>query len=298
MKSMLLLVNTHTSKSDLRAKMVDIIDIFVRGGYEVTVQTSQQSLDVTAIIREKGSRFDVVTVCGGDGTVNEAVNGLMSLDSPPALGYIPTGTTNDFAISLGIPTDVADAAASLVNGREMLLDIGYFNQSRHFGYVAAFGAFSDIPYSTPQNQKNRLGRAAYVLEGVKSLPRIRPVRARFAHKGVEYDEEVILGLVSNSSIVAGFQIMDLSDASLQDGLLEVTLVRNPKTFSDSGELVTTMLTGGIDSAQNAILSLQVGSISFDFDSAIPWTLDGEYGGSAQHVEISIVKKALRIIVNK
>jgi len=297
MKKLLLLVNPHSGKTDIRADLLDVIDIFVKAGYEVTALTSQQPLDFARIIRKQGSEYDLIVACGGDGTLNEAVNGMMALEDRPPLGYIPSGTTNDFAHSHNIPMNPIEAAHYIVEGTKAPIDIGIFNASKHFSYVAAFGAFSAVSYKTPQQAKNVLGKAAYVLEGMRSLSDIKPIPTRFVYDGVRYEEDVILGIVSNSSSVAGIRL-HLSDESMRDGLLEVTLFRNPKTLTDGGEIAATVLTGDLNLAQKAVFTFKTDKIAFDFAKPVAWTLDGEYGDTVSKASIAIAPMAISVIASQ
>ncbi|MDR2520038.1 MAG: YegS/Rv2252/BmrU family lipid kinase [Eubacteriaceae bacterium] len=297
MKKLLLIINPRAGKSEIRAKLLDVIDIFFKGGYEVTVLTTQQPLDAARFAKERAPSFDIIVACGGDGTLSELVNGVMSVENRPLLGYIPSGTTNDFAQSLSLPTSPVEAAVGIMEGVPMPLDVGVFNQCKYFAYVAAFGAFSDISYSTPQNTKNFLGRGAYILEGMKSIPSIRPVKTICSYNGQCIEEDVIIGIVSNSSSVAGIHLMNMPDGSLSDGLLEVTIVRQPKTVAESGEIVTTVLTGDLEAAQKAILTFKANAITFEFARETAWTLDGEYGGAVARAEIGIQPKAISVVAN-
>ncbi|MBQ6811181.1 MAG: diacylglycerol kinase family lipid kinase, partial [Firmicutes bacterium] len=228
-KKMLFLFNIKAGTSGIRAKAADIIDIFTRGGYDVLAHPSQSATDMEDIVKARGNEFDVVVTCGGDGSLNDTINGLMALDNPPPLGYIPTGTMNDFASSHRLSNNMLIAASDIVHGVVTYTDVGCFN-GRYFSYVAAFGAFTDVSYGTPQSTKNVLGKSAYILEAIKRIPLLSSNHLRIKCDDLELENDYIYGMASNSLTVAGIPLDRKGELELDDGRFNIVLIR--KGISD------------------------------------------------------------------
>lgn len=270
-----------------------------QAGYEVTVWTSQYSGHITQLILEKASGYDLVVCSGGDGTLNETVSGLMQLpkDARPPLGYIPTGSTNDVAFGLQLPTGMLPAAKIAVSGREFPLDIGQFGE-RYFTYVAAFGAFTEVTYLTPQSEKNLLGHPAYILEGAKRLSSIRPMHVRITCGQDIFEGEYLFGMVSNAKSVGGMRGLAGKDVGLNDGIFEVTLIRKPMNpIIDYPSIVNGLLLRKTENDSNFHV-FKGSDLTFEFDEPISWTLDGEFGGDVRRVAIKNQMHAIRVIVPK
>ena len=293
MRKLLFVVNPHAGKAAIRGQLVKILDVFVRAGWLPTVYISQRSGELPAMVAREAHRYDAVVCSGGDGTLNETLNGLMELEHRPILGYIPAGTTNDFAASLGIPKGMVKAAESAVEGIPVSVDVGRFG-GRYFAYVAAFGAFTDVTYATPQTYKNSLGRLAYLLEGARRLPAIKAYPLKLEYDGGETEGEFLVGLISNSSYVAGLQVSRWLDTSMSDGLMEVTLVRKPAVVHDLGRVASNLLMGELD--PEMIVTVKTRRLRITSPEPIPWTLDGEYGGTCDAVDIENLPRALTIRV--
>ena len=292
-RKLLFVVNAHAGKEAIRSQMVRVLDIFVKSGWVPTVYISQHAGELPALVRKWAADYDLVVCSGGDGTLNETLNGIMPLESRPRLGYIPAGTTNDFATSLGIPKPVAKAAQAAVEGVPVSVDVGRFG-SRYFAYVAAFGAFTDVTYATPQTYKNSLGRLAYLLEGVRRLPAIKAYPLRLEYDGGETEGEFLVGLISNSSYVAGLPVSRWMNTSMSDGLLEVTLVRKPAVMHDLGRVASNLLLGELD--PDMIFTVKTHRLRITSPEPIPWTLDGEYGGTCREADIETLPRALTLRV--
>lgn len=296
-QKLLFVFNPASGKAQIKNELMNIIDIFVKGGYEVSVYPTQRKNDAFYYICENGSRFDTVVVSGGDGTLNEAINGLMSIDTDnrPKFGYIPTGTVNDFATSLSISKKCETAANDIISGEAFSFDVGKFKK-RYFAYVAAFGAFTDVPYETPQQSKNIWGNLAYIGEGIKRLPQISPSFIRVEADGKVIEGEFLLGLVSNSNSIAGMKTIGNKNVSLNDGLFEVTLIRNPENPLSVQFMLSDLLQKKLDSKY--IYNFKTSKIKFNSKESISWTLDGEYGGTTKRVVIENIKEAIDIRVRK
>lgn len=292
-KSLLFLVNPKAGKAEIKNHILYVIDQFVRHDWKVVVRTTQRAGEVTEIIQKEACQYEMIVCAGGDGTLNEAVCGLQQTDSKPRLGYIPAGTTNDFAVSLGIPRDAQYAADTITSGIPFMCDAGQFNDS-HFVYVAAFGLFTEVSYSTPQQYKNILGRAAYILEGIKSLAEIRTHKLTVKHNDEIISGDFIFGMISNSTSVGGFKMGDPSRVSMNDGLLEVTLVKKPHSIIELQETIASLLQNDLTSP--CLYTFQASELQIHSSTEVPWTLDGEFGGRLCDVLIRVIPQAYEIMV--
>ena len=290
-RKLLFLVNPQAGKAAIRGQLLRIVDTFVRAGWMPTIYTSQRAGELPALVAREAPNYDLVVCSGGDGTLNETLNGLMHLERRPPLGYIPAGTTNDFASSLGIPKIMLKAAQAAVDGVPVSVDVGKFGE-RFFAYVAAFGAFTDVTYVTPQHIKNSLGRLAYLVEGAQRLSSLKTYPLHLEYDGGETDGEFLVGLISNSSYVAGLPVGRWIDASMSDGLLEVTLVRKPNLMIELTRVASNLLLGELD--PELIFSVKTKRLRITSPEPIPWTLDGEYGGSPAEITIENLHRALTI----
>lgn len=288
-KKMLFIYNPHAGKEAMKSKLSDVIQCFVSADYEVTVYPTRKKRDASEIVRERGKDFDYIVCSGGDGTLNEVTDGLMDLDTRPPCGYIPAGTVNDFASSLKIPKQILKAAEIAVDGEWFSYDIGSLNQD-YFNYIAAFGAFTQVAYETPQSTKNLLGKLAYILDGVKRLPSLT-----FYHMKVENDEETfeddfIFGMITNSNSVGGFKGLNGKNVKLDDGLFEVSLIKNPKNPVELQSIINSLLTRVHDSKY--MYTFRTKHIVLTCDEEVAWTIDGEYGGAYKKSEILVHEKAI------
>ncbi len=288
---LLFVVNPNSGKGEMRHHIVDCVDAFVRAEFEVTLYTTQKSGDATRIVMERGAEFDRIVCSGGDGTLNETVAGLMALNEKPALGYIPSGTTNDFASSLKIPKNPIEATNLIIDGKPYHVDVGQFND-RYFTYVAGFGAFTEVSYSTPQVSKNTLGRLAYILEGIKSLHTLRPYSVTVKTDEQIISDKFIFGMVTNATTVGGFKGIIANDVGLDDGLFEIFLAKAPTNPIELQMTINELLVS--PDTNKFITRFKAQRVEFISDEEIPWTLDGEFGGAPKNIEIINHQKALNI----
>ena len=293
MRKMLFVYNPNAGKGLLRSKLADVLDIFVRAGCEITVYPTQCYRDGYKKIKKMEDEYDLVVCSGGDGTLDEVVTGMMKRERKIPIGYIPTGTTNDFASSLHISRDILQAADDAVNGKPFPCDIGTFNNDI-FVYVAAFGLFTDVSYQTDQNLKNMLGHAAYVLEGMKRLMNIPSYKIKITHDGEVIEGEFMIGMVTNSKQVAGFRNIMGKQVLFDDGEFEVMLIKKPKNPLELQEIITALLIESFDTQY--MYTFKAKKIKFEAEEEIPWTLDGEFGGQHETVTICNQKQALEIMV--
>ena len=298
MKKLLFVYNPRAGKEMLKPRLSDVLDIFVKAGYEVTVHPTQAYRDAYYQIKEyEVGKYDLIACSGGDGTIDEVATGMMKRremgkDVVP-VGYIPAGTTNDFAKSLHIPRKPLAAADNAVKGVPFPCDIGKFNDSV-FVYIAAFGIFTDVSYETDQAVKNVLGHMAYILEGAKRIFNIPSYKIKVEHDGEVIQDEFIFGMVTNSRSVGGFSNMVGKNIVFDDGLFEVTLIKTPKNPIALQEIIAALLIEQVDTKH--MYTFKTKKITFDSVEEIPWTLDGEFGGEQDYVEIENVQKAMEIMV--
>lgn len=295
MKKMLFIYNPNAGTGVLKPKLSDVLDIFTKGGYEVTVYPTQKRHDAVEKIQNYEEEYDLLVCGGGDGTLDEAVTGMRLRNADIPLGYIPAGTTNDFAASIGIPKDILAAADMAVNGTPFPCDVGVFNDD-HFIYIAAFGIFTDVSYETKQSMKNILGHLAYLLEGAKRIFNIPSYKIKVTHDGESFEDEFIFGMVTNSRSVGGFKGIIGSEVVFDDGEFEVTLIRTPKNPLELNELLGAIMLKQINPQR--MYSFRSGNIKFECEEEIPWTLDGEFGGKHREVTVKDERQALKIMVGK
>lgn len=292
-KRLMLIVNPASGKGQAKNALFSIVSLFNENGYTVTVYVSGKKHEPEQFARLHSKQYDLIVCVGGDGTFSNVVNGLMRTPLPPPVGYIPMGTANDLATSLGIPKKPLEAVRTIVRGHPVPMDVGGFG-NRYFTYISAFGAFTEVSYSTPQESKRSLGHLAYVLEGLSSLTQITPRHTVVEHDNGVIEDNFVFGGVTNSTSVAGLVKLDAKDVGFRDGLFEVILVRNPMKISDLNDIVTHILTKNFHSNQVCLLHTQ--NVKFKFLNKVSWTLDGEDGGQHREIEIKNYKEAIRIIL--
>lgn len=290
---MFFIFNPHSGKALIKNRLLDILNIFTKHGRTVTVHPTQNTEDAYNTVREIGAEYDLIAVSGGDGTLNETIRGVMEIEPSqrPKIGYIPAGTTNDFASNLKIPKNMVKAAENIMSGHTFKCDIGKFND-KNFIYVAAFGAFTEISYETPQETKNILGQTAYFLEGIKKLHTLKSTHIRVIYGDNEIEDDFIFGMVSNTNYIGGFKTAKAFKAQLNDGLFEVVLIRRPKSLIAVHELVSNLVTKDMKSDDFCIFKTD--NIKFISDENIQWTLDGEFGGSCTEADVKTEKEAVTL----
>lgn len=293
-KKMLFIYNPRAGKEKIRNRMLDIIDIFARADFEVTVSPTLARGDgIKAVAERKPDYYDIIACSGGDGTLDEVVTGMMQCEKKLPIGYVPAGSTNDFAGSLKIPKNMTEAARVIVEGKDFACDIGSFNDDV-FVYIAAFGMFTDVSYETPQDVKNVLGHMAYILEGVKRLSSIKSYNLK-----VEYEDQVIegsfiFGMITNSLSVGGFKRITGKYVELDDGEFEVTLIKMPSNPVELNTIITALVSGNINT--DLMYCFKASSLKITSGEEVAWTLDGEFGGKHREVVINNCKQALKIRV--
>lgn len=293
-KKMLFIYNPHAGKAQIRSNLLDMIDIFTKAGYEVTAYPTQKKGDAIKATVERAKNFDILACSGGDGTLDEVVTGMMQSEKKIPIGYVPAGTTNDFARSLGISSNMLKAAKAITEGEAFLCDIGTFNDDS-FVYIAAFGLFTDVSYATNQDMKNILGHLAYVLEGAMRITAIPAYQLTYEHDGIRQEGEYMYGMITNSRSVGGFRNITGKNVELDDGLFEVTMIKRPRSMIELNLIVTSLIGKKIHS--DYMDCFKTKELIIETDNAIPWTLDGEFGGLHRRVCIENEEKALPVIVS-
>ncbi len=294
-KKMLFVYNPKSGKAQIRNKLADILDIFTKGGYEITVYPTQKNGDAMEVVANRKPIYDLVVCSGGDGTLDEVVTGMIQSGFPTTIGYIPAGSTNDFGGSLALPKNMLKAAEAIVHGKDFPCDVGSFNRDV-FVYIAAFGIFTDVSYETGQEMKNVLGHMAYVLEGMKRLPTIRSYPMKIMYDDKVIEDDFIFGMITNSVSVGGFKHITGKNVKLDDGVFEVTLIRKPKNPIELNNIMVSLLNRDIDT--NAMYCFRTARLICESKEPVAWTLDGENGGMHTAVEIANVYKGINIRVQK
>ena len=294
MKKLLFIYNLHAGKGTLRGRLSPILDELARD-WDVTVHPTRCVGDAAAVARDRAGEFDRIVCSGGDGTLHEVVSGLMELppEGRPTIGYIPAGTTNDFAKNLSLPHTLEELAAVAAAGRPRAVDVGRFNQE-DFLYVAAFGAFTDIAYNTPQEIKHIFGHLAYLMGVLSRLGSIKPYPMTVEHDGKVEMGRFCLGFVSNTLSIAGIKSTPAQPIALDDGLFEVMLVRQPKNLFQLQNILKA-LTNVENDPRGLVTCFRAEHVRLISDQDLAWTLDGEYGGDHRVVEISNCRRAVTIV---
>ncbi len=292
-KKMLFLYNPKAGKARIRNKLADILDIFAQAGYEITVFPTQARGDARNIMECRSRDYELAVCCGGDGTLDETVTGMVESGFKTTIGYIPAGSTNDFGGSLSLPKNLLNAANIIVNGRTFSCDIGSFNENV-FVYIAAFGLFTEVSYETQQDVKNMLGHMAYLLEGTKRLSSIQSYFMRVGYEDKVIEGDFIFGMITNSLSVGGFKNITGKNVLLDDGLFEVTLIKRPKNPIELSNIIVSLLNHKIDT--NVMYSFRAASLTVESAQPVAWTLDGENGGMHTKVRIENICRGMDIKV--
>ncbi len=292
MKQMLFILNPKAGMRKANRALVDILDVFNRADFDVHVYITAASQDAVAAVKTLAPGMDLVVCCGGDGTLNETITGLLSAGLDIPIGYIPAGSTNDFATSLKLPTDPVEAARLIARGTPQRFDIGQFG-ARYFSYVASFGAFTKASYTTPQNVKNALGHTAYLLEGIRELTQIRKIHLRLELDGEALEDDYIFGAVCNSTSVGGILTLPPDYVDMGDGVFELLLVRAPKDLSEIAECITAVQKQQYNCRMMTFRSASC--VKVHAAEELNWTLDGEKGPGQSSVTVTNLHHAIRLV---
>lgn len=294
MKKLMLIVNPVAGSGGYKRNFGEALDILDRGGYRVTLCFTRAGGDATALAARYGAEYDTVACIGGDGTLSEVIAGLMRLEKRPELAYIPMGTANDVASTLGLPKNDAQAAAEcIVSGTAHPFDVGGFGDRGYFAYIAAFGAFTKASYATPQQQKKALGHLAYLLTAMSELPSLEAYRARIEYDGGTVEGRFLYGSMSNSTSVAGVVKLREEMVCLGDGMSELVLVRDPGSVAGFMQIVDSVLSQRFDNEN--LLILHTKRAKFSFEQPVAWTRDGESGGKYRQIELRNYECPIKLV---
>ncbi len=291
-KKLLLILNPCSGQKKANRYIINIISLFEESGYVCTLHVTRCTGEASQYVKNNASGSDLIVCIGGDGTLNEVITGILSCNADIPLGYIPSGSTNDFANSLKLSKNVMQAARNIIKGEPTLYDVGNFN-GRFFSYIASFGAFTKVSYDTPQSLKNSFGHFAYVMESLKELPVLKPIHAKVTANGSVCEDDFIFGAVSNSTSVAGILTLDPEYVNLSDGLLEVFLVKNPTTPLELSKIALSFTLRQYDNETVRFFSSD--RIEIETSSSVNWTIDGEYEQGAEKIVIENLKHAIKIV---
>lgn len=294
-KKLLFVYNPKAGKAKIKNKLAEILDVFAGAGFEVTVYPTRKKGDAVEIVANRKPIYDLVVCSGGDGTLDEVVTGMIQSSFRTPIGYIPAGSTNDFAGSLHLPKNMVDAAECVVRGKNFPCDIGSFNNDT-FAYIAAFGIFTEVSYETGQEIKNALGHMAYVLEGMKRIPSVKSCHLKVSYDDKTIEDDFIFGMITNSVSVGGFKNITGKNVQLDDGVFEVTLIKYPKNPVELTQTMNSLVNRNIDTGTT--YCFRTSSVRFESDEEVAWTLDGENGGSHKDVYIENRHRAVEIRVAK
>lgn len=294
-KTLMLLVNPNAGKGGYKAVLADILAVFASNDIIPTVYFSKRVGHSAQLIMEHAASYDMVACLGGDGTLSEVVSGMMLLEDKRPIGYFPMGTANDVSRTLGLNgKSAADIARRICQGSSIRYDVGQFGPDKFFTYIAAFGAFTDVSYVTPQDKKQSLGHLAYMLEAVKRLPKLTHYKAIIEYDDGIISDDFIFGAVTNSTSVAGLVRLSDDKVQLSDGMFEVLLVKTPQDIKALNDIVTAVLSNNFD--QQNVVFLKSREVRIMFEKPAAWTRDGEDGGVHQDVFITNHREGVEIIV--
>lgn len=290
-KKVLVLINPNSGKKNSKESVLDALNVFSANNYQMEIYLSQKPMDVTRYIEENGERFDVVAVFGGDGTLNEATNGLMKLKHKPVISYFPTGTMNDFGTNFGLTNDMKQCATVSCAGNIESFDVGKMN-SRYFNYVAGFGAFCNVSYETKQELKKQIGNLAYIIKAIHEIPNLHPYHVKMNLDGKVFEKDLMFGLIINGNRVAGFEMVEQADNTFKDGLFDIILVEHTPNPLELYNYPLGVLHPELN--MKYVERYQAKSIIIESQEKLAWTLDGEEGEETLVASIENISQALQI----
>ena len=292
-RRLLLVLNPCAGQRRANRAMPEILRVFWDAGYRCEAYVTAAAGDAARFVAERAAEFDRIVCAGGDGTLNETIAGVLAAGADVPIGYIPSGTTNDYASSLGLSTDVIGAARDAVQGEPHRLDVGSFN-GRYFTYTASCGAFTRASYSTPQTLKNSLGHLAYILEGIRDLPSLRPYRLRVETEEAVLEDDFLFCAITNSTSVGGILKLDAQMVALNDGLFEVMLVRSPSTPIQLSAILHGI--AALDLPNEMVHFFSAKEIRVTSAEPLEWTLDGERAEAVAEAVMRNLHSAVSVVV--
>lgn len=294
-KKLMLLINPQAGRGDYKNGLGEALEVFCRGGFIPAVYFTTGPGSALSLTKKHASDFDALVCMGGDGTLSEVISGLMGVKKPPPLGYIPAGTANDLAATFKLSRNPAEAAERIVSGNETAFDVGAFGKKEYFSYIAAFGAFTDVSYETPREQKRIFGHLAYIFEAMSRLTKLESRSARVEHDAGVTEGDFIFGGVTNSTSLAGIVRLKDEAVDLSDGFFELLLVRNPKNLANMNHILSAILSRDYENYEEAVI-IKSRRARFIFDRPTAWTRDGESGGTHSSLKIRNRRAAVRLLL--
>lgn len=294
-KKVLVLINPNSGKKNSKESVLDVLNVFSANNYQMEIYLSQKPMDVTRYIEENSERFDVVAVFGGDGTLNEATNGLMKLKHKPVISYFPTGTMNDFGTNFGLTNDMKQCANIACEEHIESFDVGKMN-SRYFNYVAGFGAFCNVSYETKQELKKQIGNLAYIIKALHEIPNLHPYHVKMNLDGKVFEKDLMFGLIINGNRVAGFEMVEQADNTFKDGLFDIILVEHTPNPLELYNYPLGVLHPELN--MKYVERYQAKSIIIESQEKLAWTLDGEEGEETLVARVENISQALQIYASK
>lgn len=283
-----MIINTHSGLKNSKHQLLDAMEVFSKHGYSITTYITQGVNDATNYIKKDKTKYEIVCVFGGDGTLNEVTNGLMSKKEKPVLGYFPSGTMNDFGSNLNLASDFKTIAENICKDNYKEFDVGDCN-GKYFNYVAAFGALCDVPYTTDRKSKERFGNLAYIFEGMSKLTEIKPIKIKYTIKDKTREMKVLFGLVFSGGRVAGQQIVPKTRSKINDGEFNIILVEYVEGLFDIPDYLAILV-----DQNKYVHKYKASEIEIEFDNKVNWDLDGEKAEFIKKVRIKNIHKALKI----
>lgn len=294
MSRMVFIVNPRSGRVKIRNTLLNVIEIFNKAGYDIRICTTMyrgHAIEIASNIDKNDT--DIIVISGGDGTLNEVITGLLKSGNNIPIGYIPTGSTNDFASSLNLSSDVCKAAQGIVDGTAHHLDVGNFNGDRYFSYIASFGAFTSVSYNTPQSVKNTFGHMAYIFSGIKDITKIIPYHVKIEADDKLYEGDYIFGSITNTVSVGGIVKLDSSIVKMNDGLFETVLVKVPLSINDLNKIIGGLTTSNFD--DTVFEFIRSSRVKMTFEGDMDWSLDGEHQTSGREITVDNIKRAITLI---
>lgn len=293
MKKLFFVLNPYAGTRKANKVLADILALFNRADYDVRVHITAKQGDARNVVRSRAGEMDLIVCCGGDGTFNETVAGILESGVDVPVGYIPAGSTNDFATSLGLSTDIMTATENILRGSPVAYDVGSFG-GRFFTYVASFGAFTKASYSTSQNVKNILGHTAYLLEGIQELSQLRnKIHMRLELENEVIEDDFIFGAICNSTSLGGILTLDPKQVDMRDGLLEILLARFPKDLAEVAECIQAVQKQTYDCKMLTFRSCR--NVKITADPNMNWTIDGEMELGREKILVENLHQVIRVV---
>ena len=288
-KQILLLLNPVAGKGKGKERLFEIIDRLYSHGYQVTAIPTDIDGKANLILQNEWHNYSKLVCVGGDGTLSGAVNAYIAGNCEIPMGYIPLGSTNDFAATLGISKKLLDACDRIAESEPKFIDVGKFND-RYFSYIACTGLLTEVSYMTSQQLKNMLGHNAYLLKGVFALKNAKKIRYTVKTDSETIEGDYLFASVSNTEKAGGVFKFPKGEIQLDDGYFELTLLKAPNGIYEMTTLINDLINGKVKGS--SFVKRKVRHATIEINQPRGWSLDGENGGMTQSANISVVENKL------